>query len=356
MGTNIIATLPTILDRISRVPERPMNIILNLEEICNLRCIQCDIWKSQVEKPKLTLEIRKEILMKIKNWLGPYSLNIFAGEPLIHPQIFVLISFASKNRIKTIITTNGTLLSEQMCKKLIDSQLSAMFVSIDGYKDKTHDYIRGRKGARKMSVKGLLTMIKSRGKKKTPKIAIESLITKYNFKELPQLVNMIAEYEIEGIVFQPVTSKYGFGNSEYNPDWHKSKDSLLPSYWEVKPIIEELINNKKKGLPILNTLEHLRNSLKYFESPDNFMRSSPCLAHKNFSVSVDGSISTCFSQGVIGNIKAKDFSKIWFGWRNRKSSLTNLYCDKKSKILLCNSLGLADILGINPYSGFEVIS
>lgn len=343
MGTNIIATLPTILDRILMVPKKPMNIILNLEEACNLRCIQCDIWKSQIVKPKLTLEARKEILMKIKNWLGPYSLNIFAGEPLIHPQIFELISFASKNRIKTIITTNGTLLSEQMCQKLINSGLSAMFVSIDGYKDKTHDYIRGRKGARKMSVKGLSTMIKSRDKKKTPKIAVESLITKYNFKELIQLVNMITEFKIEGIIFQPVASKYGFGNLEYNPGWHKSKDSLLPSYSEVRPIIEELVNSKKKGLPILNTFEHLRSSLKYFASPDNFMRSSPCLAHNNFSISIDGSISTCFSQGMIGESRAEDFSKIWFGWRNRKSRLTNLYCDKTSKILLCNSLGLTDV-------------
>lgn len=343
MRTNIIATLSTILDRILRVPEKPMNIILNLEEMCNLRCIQCDIWKSQITKPKLTLETRKEILMKIKNWLGPYTLNIFAGEPLIHPQIFELISFASKNRIKTIITTNGTLLSEQICGKLIDSQLSAMFISIDGYRDKIHDYIRGRKDTKKMLINGLSTMIRLRGGKKTPMIAIESLITKYNFGELPQLVNMVAEFNIEGIVFQPVTSKYGFGNSEYNPGWHRSKDNLLPSYSEVKPIIESLINGKKKGAPILNTIEHLRSSLKYFESPDNFISSTPCLAHNNFSVSVDGSISTCSFQGLIGDSKSKDFSKIWFGWKNRKSRLTNLSCEKTSKILLCNSLGLADI-------------
>ncbi|EKE15405.1 MAG: glycosyl transferase family 2 [uncultured bacterium] len=345
MRTNIIATLPTVLDRILRIPEKPMNIILNLEEACNLRCIQCDIWKSQITKPKLTLETRKEILMKIKNWLGPYILNIFAGEPLIHPQIFDLISFASKNRIKTIITTNGTLLSEQICKKLIDSQLSAMFISIDGYRDKTHDYIRGRKGARKMLINGLSTMIKLRGKKKTPMIAIESLITKYNFGELPQLVNMITEFEIEGIVFQPVTSKYGFGNSEYNPDWHNEENSLLPNYSKVKPVIEKLINSKRNGVLILNTFEHLKRSLKYFESPENFTALTSCLAHNNFSISVDGSISTCFPQGFIGDSKAKDFSKIWFGWKNRKSRLTNLYCEKTSKILLCNSLSLAEILG-----------
>ena len=344
MGTNIIAALPTILDRILTVPEKPMNIILNLEEVCNLRCIQCDIWKSQITKPKLTLETRKEILMKIKNWLGPYTLNIFAGEPLIHPQIFELISFASKNKIKTIITTNGTLLSERVCEKLLNGQLSAMFISIDGYRDKTQDYIRGRKGIRKMLISGLSTMIKLRGKRKNPMIAIESLITKYNFKELRQLVNMITEFKIEGIVFQPVTSKYGFGNSEYDPDWHNGKNSLLPTYSNVKPVIEELINSKKKGAPILNTFEHLKSSLKYFESLENFISLTSCLAHNNFSVSVDGSISTCFSQGVIGDSKTKDFSKIWFGWRNRKSRLTNLYCEKTSKILLCNSLGLAKIL------------
>src|SRR3989338_2807389 len=256
MRTNIIATLPTVLDRILRIPEKPMNIILNLEEACNLRCIQCDIWKSQITKPKLTLEIRKEIL-----------------------------------------------------------------------------------------INGLSTMIKLRGKKKTPMIAIESLITKYNFGELPQLVNMITEFEIEGIVFQPVTSKYGFGNSEYNPDWHNEENSLLPNYSKVKPVIEKLINSKRNGVLILNTFEHLKRSLKYFESPENFTALTSCLAHNNFSISVDGSISTCFPQGFIGDSKAKDFSKIWFGWKNRKSRLTNLYCEKTSKILLCNSLSLAEILG-----------
>lgn len=318
-----------------KIPQRPMNVILCLESACNLHCIQCDIWRTRVVSLKMTITQRKEIIHKLKKWLGQFTLNIFAGEPLLHPQIFELIRFASTQGIKSIITTNGTTLNEAVVKKIIDTGLYGMFVSLDGVTKETHDSIRGVSGTHERAFQGIRRVIALR--KKRPRVIIETLIMNKNVHELVPMADFVKTLGVDGLIFQPVTSKYGFGSDEYNPLWHKGEESLLPSPDRVLPVLRDLIKKKREGYPILNSYKHLENAATYFCNPGSFAVHAACYAHQNFVITDTGDIQLCFSQKKVGNFEDMDYQSVWRGKLADEARLDNKWCDKTSKILLCYS-------------------
>jgi radical SAM protein with 4Fe4S-binding SPASM domain len=64
------------------------------------------------------------------------------GEPLMHPHLVEMISYAHKRSIETHVTTNGTLLTEDLMRALLDSGLTRISFSMDGVGD-TYQRIRG---------------------------------------------------------------------------------------------------------------------------------------------------------------------------------------------------------------------
>lgn len=323
-----------------------MNVILSLESACNLHCIQCDIWRTRKVVLKTTLDQKKQIIHQLIDWLGPFTLNFFAGEPLMHPQIFDLLEYCSQHGVKTVVTTNGTILTDQMVRRLIEARLTAMFVSLDGTTAQTHDYIRGEKGTLDKVVRGVSAMVHTRGKRMYPKIVIESLIMSKNIYEVPLLPRLAKSLGAQGVVFQPVVSKYGFGSTVYRKDWHKSADSLLPNTQDAKIAIASLIAQKREGASILNSYEHLERASLYFKDPDQFVCDTPCLAHDNFAISEDGTVYLCYSQRPIGNAFSDDLKYLWNSPQASEVRKKNRYCSTTNKIILCNSVSLASLFEI----------
>lgn len=335
------------------IPQRPMNVVFSLESACNLHCIQCDIWRTRKVTLKTTLSQKKQIINKLVDWLGPFTLNIFAGEPLIHPQLFDLLAYCSQHSVKTIITTNGTVLTDQMIRRLIEVGLTAMFVSLDGTTAQAHDYIRGVKGTFDKVVRGVGTMVRMRGKRTYPKIVIESLIMSKNIHEVALLPRLAQSLGAQGVVFQPVVSKYGFGSAVYRKNWHKSADSLLPNTQDAKIAIASLIAQKREGISILNSYEHLERANLYFRDPDQFVRDTSCLAHNNFAISEDGTVYLCYAQRPIGNAFSDDLGLLWNSFQALDVRKKNRFCSTINKIILCNSVSLASLFDIEDGYSFQ---
>ena len=76
------------------------------------------------------------------------EIRFTGGEPLLFNGIYDLIRFATEEGICTSLGTNGTLVTKEVAKKLKESGLKKVVVSIDGNK-KTHDKIRGKKNYQK---------------------------------------------------------------------------------------------------------------------------------------------------------------------------------------------------------------
>src|SRR3989344_5864138 len=113
---------------------------------CNANCPMCVInLPTKRKKGIAPLEMTKIIL----DQMAPYKdkirqIDLFGlGEPLLDPHIFERIKYAKKIGFKNIgISTNADLLNEEKQKKLLESEVDTVLVSIDGVKKKTHESIR----------------------------------------------------------------------------------------------------------------------------------------------------------------------------------------------------------------------
>ncbi len=110
----------------------PLSAAVNVTSKCNLKCKICrgqypDLEKNPVDMPLSTF---KTILTHLPNSIETVLLSNL-GEPLLHPNIFAIIRCTARAGFRPILFTNGTLLTKQMCSKLLSAPLYSISVSIE---------------------------------------------------------------------------------------------------------------------------------------------------------------------------------------------------------------------------------
>ena len=101
--------------------------------------------KQELELPKGWIKIRLGDYLNFQYGKGltKYIRYTSNGEPLVHPKSYDMIQYAVSNSgTKVTLTTNGTLLNEKRMKKLLDTGLHMIDISIDAFHDKTYKKVR----------------------------------------------------------------------------------------------------------------------------------------------------------------------------------------------------------------------
>jgi len=120
------------------------------------------------------------------------------GESLLHPQIVDAILYAKRKKLFTRLHTNGSLLTEELSHKILDSGLDRLSFSFDGFDKETYE--RTRVGGNfEKTLQNIIRFleIKKEKKLKKPNTSIEVINFEYNkhiqtkkefeatFKDLP---------------------------------------------------------------------------------------------------------------------------------------------------------------------------
>ncbi|GAI85757.1 unnamed protein product, partial [marine sediment metagenome] len=117
----------------------PVRLWVEITSRCNLKCRLCvnkDIPPSL--KGDMDFDLYKKIINEAAG--NVYDINLFhRGEPLLHPKLIPIISYAKSRGIKTRIHTNATLLNPELSKKIILSGLDLISFSFDGYTKETYE-------------------------------------------------------------------------------------------------------------------------------------------------------------------------------------------------------------------------
>ena len=118
------------------------SLIIEPTNTCNLRCTFCFVTEGMTrDEGFMDLKLFKKVIddtpdlehLCMHNW----------GEPLLHKEIFEMFDYAHQAGVKHIVmNTNGTLLTDKMINKIIESPLNIIRFSIDGSAD-TFKRIRG---------------------------------------------------------------------------------------------------------------------------------------------------------------------------------------------------------------------
>jgi len=121
---------------------------------CNLKCTGCYAAKYQ-RNEDLPFEVFDRIVTEGKK-MGVAVFTILGGEPFVYSDMFKI--FENHKEVYFHVYTNGTLISEEICKKLVKLGNVGITFSIEGFKEET-DARRGP-GVYEKIMKGMNLMKK----------------------------------------------------------------------------------------------------------------------------------------------------------------------------------------------------
>jgi radical SAM protein with 4Fe4S-binding SPASM domain len=184
-----------------KVEKFPIHLDIESTRECNLRCKMCPRTVKMEAGEKLyegsmDFELYRKIIDEgAAN--GLYSIKLsYLGEPLMSRDIIRMVEYASKKGIIDVaMNTNGTLLTKDMSRKLMEAGATGIFVSFDSPDKKHFEEIRRGANFDKV-VENIKSLIKIRNDLKSffPIVRINTTIMKENEHEIPRLVEMWTPY------------------------------------------------------------------------------------------------------------------------------------------------------------------
>lgn len=282
---------------------------LIIAEKCNLKCRKCYSW----QKPTggLSFDECKRIIdavARVKD--KECEINFGGGEPLLEPRICELISYAVRKGLKPALSTNGTLLSEDLAQALVASGLRRLSVSLDSLDATVHDTIAGVNGACEKTLQGLDT-IKRYWKRGM--LNIHTVLSAINIDSIRDLVTMVeSDPRLSGINIQALAQPF---HAEEDSDWFDCSE--FQDLWpqdraRVDELLDWLYEKKQTSNKIINPAHQFRVYKLYYENPKRFSRKFRCnLGDYNITVNSQGVAHLCPFQEGLCDINENDLSSMW---------------------------------------------
>ena len=172
---------------------------------CNLRCRMCHYWRN-VRERALDTSRWKTVLDELVA-ASCRKIHVSGGEPFLRRDLLDILEHGAAAGLKVNLTTNGTLLDKEQARRMGRGGINAVSVSVDAATAGKHDTIRGREGSFKQSLRALrwLKRFQRRGK---PKLRINVVLMRDNYKTLPDLLRLAGELGVDDVVPMPVDESF----------------------------------------------------------------------------------------------------------------------------------------------------
>lgn len=191
----------------------PFFISIEPTTSCNLRCPQCPSGLREFTRPTGMLEGRlfEKVILQLKSSL--HSLTFyFQGEPYLNPDFLKMVSFAGKQNIYTITSTNAHYLTPENAKQTVESGLDKLIISIDGITQEVYQQYRigGRLDKVMEGTKEILKQ-KKLLKSKTPHVIWQFVVFKSNESQVEAVKKLGKELGVDQVKIK-TAQIYNFEN------------------------------------------------------------------------------------------------------------------------------------------------
>lgn len=122
----------------------PIDVFIEMNNSCNLRCKMCNIDTMERKVENLSLEHCKKAIESAARMNIPIVRLHMYGEPLLNKQLINMIRYSKEQGIKIVhITTNATLLNDKLSAELIDAGLDSITFSVSGSSEEIYSRFQG---------------------------------------------------------------------------------------------------------------------------------------------------------------------------------------------------------------------
>jgi radical SAM protein with 4Fe4S-binding SPASM domain len=263
-----------------------------------MKCIHCGSSAIKARENELTTDEAFRLCRDLTK-IGCSGVALLGGEIFLRTDWFDIASEIKRLGMSLSIVSNGLLIDDKMASKISELDPDSVGISIDGSNANTHDYIRSMKGSFERAVNALELL----STKDLP-VSIITTVHKFNFKELPEIKNLILKRNIAWQI--QMASPFGRFRRKY---------ALSPrEFYSVGLFIASLRNRySSKDLPVAGA-----HDFGYYSSimPNVQLQEwRGCQAGiTNLGIQSDGNIKGCLAlpdDFVEGNIREKSIVDIW---------------------------------------------
>jgi heme b synthase len=277
---------------------------------CNLACKHCRA-EAHLEPYEGELDTAEaKALIDTFPEVGSPIIIFTGGDPMMRPDVYELIRYATDKGLRCVMSPNGTLITPETAQQMREAGVQRCSISIDGPDSASHDEFRGVPGAFDASMRGI-EYLKEAG----IEFQINTTVTRANlgsFKQIFDLCERIgaAAWHIFLLVPTGRAAQLGaevISGEEYEEvlnwfyDFRKTtqmhlKATCAPHYYRIMRQ-----RAKEEGVPV---------------TPENFgldAMTRGCLGGTGFCfISHVGQVQPCgYLELDCGNVRTTPFPEIW---------------------------------------------
>lgn len=280
------------------------NIFIEVTLNCNANCEHCG---SRCGSGKHEEEIDAKYLKKAFDSIAKkYNtkeilLSITGGEPLLRKDLFEIMDYAKKLGFQWGMTSNGMLITDNIIKKMEETQMDTISISLDGLKE-THESFRKVPGSFDKIIENIKKL------QKVPTIRAVQVTTVVNKKNINELEEMYKLMQDLNVISWRVINVDAIGNAKDNKDILLDKEDYKYLFNFIKEKRRENLLNVEFGCAHYLGIE-LEKELRdtYFICCAGIYIAS-ILHNGDISVCPDVELKKELAQG---NIKTDDFVDVW---------------------------------------------
>ena len=230
--------------------EFPSQVVVDAAEVCNLACIHCPHpefkksahYSGAFLDPQLNARMVDEVAQHGRGHTL-YIRYTSNGEPLVHPAIYDMLDYAVRRSGSFVtLTTNGTTMNEKRIRKLLESGLDLVDVSIDALSEEAYAAIRvnGKLPVTRENVRSLIRMKRETGAR--TKIAVSFVEQERNRGEAQAFERLWREEGADRVVIRRLHS--AAGGVPVTAHMMKREQGAAPRYPCLYPWERILLNPK----------------------------------------------------------------------------------------------------------------
>jgi putative heme d1 biosynthesis radical SAM protein NirJ1 len=319
-------------------------VVWNCTRTCNLQCMHCYADSdSKKYEGELSTREAKTFIKDLQEFKVPVIL-FSGGEPLVRQDLFDLIEHARNLKIRSTISTNGTLIDKAVANRIKQSGVGYVGISLDGI-GSNHDEFRRSKGCFDKALRGIRSCREAK-----QKVGLRFTISRHNYNQLEDIFRLIKEEKINRVCFYHLVYS-GRGSEMIREDVshsesRKAMDLIMKKTVELQDKVEVLTVDNHADTVYL----YLQAQKKYAHLADNIFklmqmnggnRSGIAIANVDYVGNVHADQFT--RQYTFGNVKERKFKEIWTdtsnpimnGLKDRKTLLKGR-CSKCKWVSVCN--------------------
>ena len=242
------------------------------------------------------------------------------GEPLLAPDFFEMVDYATSRGIRVGFNTNGTFLTPEASERLVRAGLDWLHVSLDGATRETYESIREGSDY-EVVTRNLRELVRIRHElgAERPTLQVVFVAMRRNVRELPDLVELVHEWGVDRLWVQNLSHTFSDTDpsGSYGPiREYAAEEALFGTETEgrARPVFAEA-RARADELGV-----ELRLPRLYEPAPAPRDADAPA-CHWPFEsayVTHDGKVQPCCmvmgsDRAQLGNVEQEDFRAVWAG-------------------------------------------